>query len=199
MSLRREKLQWAAQAANFTRRMSTEAPKATTRARLLRLISGEGLIGKLVTPIVAAVGAIYTFSEFQPKIQMYPTDPLKPRDPFSVQFIIKNDSFFDLSDVIASGRVIDAKTKAEGVTIRENTIKQRTRLLIPSGQSETISCDFRGAFGGLLVQDILSADIGLEIEYRYAHFRTLRHGSRFSTKADSTGAPRWFPRAYSME
>ncbi len=143
--------------------------------------------------LMTILGGTWVIYDLRPKIQVSSFDSLNAEDAFATQFTVKNDSLFDLGDVRASCTAISVDTtwhdQVQNLKLGDIYIDS-----IPPGQTATIPCPFRVGFGGPAVRDIASADVVLNIAYRYVHFwKVLIFNARFKTQPDRSGKLHWLP------
>lgn len=152
-------------------------------------------ICKVVSALIVGLGLIITLYNFSTRIDVSPGNPLKPLDPFSTPFTVKNESLFDIYNVLFSYEIRHAySTKSHsqatnvGVSHKTPPIK-----VIKPGESTTV-------FPSLPIFKTAStyADIEIVVFYRPKWLFWKKHkGFHFVTvkKADDTFC--WIPKALS--
>ena len=161
---------------------------------------GPGLIvlgwGK-ATAIIGLVASMLGIYSVFPNLSVSPDTPLDPADPTSAPFIVTNNGFWTLSDMLLQCR-IERKISTRTIVERGNDMGnlENVRDDLNPSESRAVSCN--GAVGngpGLYVEGakVLVADVTIWVSYAISAIPLPRRtrSYAFHTVTDASGQFRW--------
>jgi hypothetical protein len=139
------------------------------RLRWLRSIWSAGKI--LYAAIGAILGLLALFYELWPAVSIEPYLYLDPRNPFSAQFNITNESPYSLKNLTYRCRLNAVESELH-VTIQGAEGRDESTHSIPqinAKQKISVTCPFPIEIGHLI-----KADIGFQLSYFFSHWQITK-------------------------
>ena len=178
-------------------RSETKRQESTTRlgrglSALKNTFTGAKALLSLVLVLLALLGG---WAVLRPHISVEPYIPLNPVDPYSTQFIVKNENvIFDAHDIncVCWPRTMQSGNGFSVISPTPLPNMHHQIKVLPPGATSTVDCP--AAIGGLGTYSgqVLYAELEIEVSFSQSWWPSGRNERYpFASKRDVQGAVHW--------
>jgi hypothetical protein len=157
--------------------------------------AGQAIIGKTIWLIGAALALLGGYALARPHVSVEPSLSLNPLDPYTTQFIVKNEnSVFETRDIhcVCWPRKMQTEHNIGVLSLGPLPNVQHTIPILSPGGSSTVDCPSVIGGVGAWSGEVLDAELEIVVSYKQSWWPLgITDRNAFTAKRDSQHGVHW--------